>query len=170
MVVQMVIPLLLVGIYWILPESPRWLLSKGRRADAKKALMYLRDGAATEDEVEEELRLTEESIDEQQHYHRATSYWDCFKGSNGRRTVIAAGVQVFQQLSGNAFMSSYAVIFLKQAGLTNVFVISLGRVSMALAGATMGFYLPDKVGRRPLLIVSAFVMWAGLWLTSGIAT
>lgn len=169
MVVQIIVPCLLLGIYWILPESPKWLISKGRHEDAKKSLMYIRRGAATEAEVDEEMRLTEAAVAEQEEFHHVTTYWDCFKGTNGRRTLIATSVQVLQQLSGNAFMSSYAVIFLQQAGITNVFVVSLARTCMGLAGATMGFYLPDKIGRRPLFIGTAAIMWAGLWITSGIA-
>lgn len=83
--------------------------------------------------------------------------------------MIACGCQILEQLSGNAFMSSYAVIFLQQVGITDPFVSSLARVAMALAGAGMGFWLPDKYGRRPLMIITAFIMWAGLWITSGIS-
>ncbi|CAK7240812.1 MAG: hypothetical protein STHCBS139747_002260 [Sporothrix thermara] len=168
MVIQMVIPLLLLGIYWILPESPNWLLSHGRRDDAKAALMYIRKDSASEDEVDQELALIEASVAEQQEFHRATTYWDCFKGSNGRRTMIACGVQFFEQLSGNAFASSYSVIFMAEVGITNLFQSNMARSCMSLAGATLGFYLPDKIGRRWLLMSTAVFMWASMWVTSGI--
>jgi hypothetical protein len=169
MVVQMMIPLLLLGIFKLIPESPNWLLLHDRREDAKASLMYIRGGAATEDEVEDELKLIEIAVAEELEFHRVSTYWDCFKGTNGRRTIIASGVQILEQLSGNAFMSSYAVIFLKQVGITDPIVSSLSRTCMSIAGATMGFWLPDYFGRRPILIFSAFIMWAGLWITSGIS-
>ncbi|KAI0481289.1 putative transporter [Xylariaceae sp. FL0804] len=169
MVIQMIVPVLLIGIFWMVPESPNWLLSRGRRAEAHASLAYIRQGAAGEAEVEQELRLIEQAVREQREHHRATTYWDCLRGTNGRRTLVAASCQVLQQLQGNAFMSSYSVLFLQQVGLTNPFVSSLATVSLALAGATMGFWLPDAVGRRPIMMAASFVMWAGLWITSGMA-
>ncbi|RDW91049.1 hypothetical protein BP5796_02214 [Coleophoma crateriformis] len=169
MVVQMIIPLLLCGVFFILPESPRWLLSKGRRDHALAALIYLRKGASTEKEVEEELRLTEQAVEEQERFHKATTYMDCFRGSNGRRTMIATGSQVLEQLSGNAFMSSYAVIFLKQVGIVNPLAATMARVGMSVAGATIAFFAADKIGRRPLMMVTAVIMWIGLWVSAGVS-
>lgn len=168
MIIQMVIPVIMLGIYWILPESPNWLLSRGRREDARAALLYIRKDSASEAEVDQELALIEASVAEQQEYHHATSYWDCFKGSNGRRTMIAAGVQFLEQLSGNAFASSYSVIFMQEVGITNLFQSNMARSCMSLAGASLGFYLPDKIGRRWLLMTTAFFMWGSMWTTSGI--
>lgn len=170
MVIQMVIPCILFCIVWFLPESPRWLLTRGRRDDAMKSLLFVRDGAATPEEVETELVLLQEAIAEQEHNHRVTTYWDCLKGSNGRRTMIGSGVQILEQLSGNAFMSSYSVIFLEQVGITNALQSSMARTGMALAGATMAFVLGDRLGRRPLMIFSAFWMWVILWITAGISS
>lgn len=100
MVVQFIIPALLLGVFWILPESPRWHISKGQREKALEALVYIRKGAATTAEVEEELILMERAVEEQEHFHKVTSYMDCFRGSNGRRTMIACVVQALEQLGG----------------------------------------------------------------------
>ena len=169
LVIQMIIPLILLCFWPFLKESPRWLLTKGRYNDAKTSLMFMRVGAASEAEVEEELALIQEAISEQDHYHHVTSYWDCLKGSNGRRTFIASAVQVLEQLSGNAFMSSYAVIYLAQVGITDPLASSMSRVAMSLAGATFAFYFSDRFGRRPMMIWSGFFMGAMLWVSAGVS-
>ncbi|KAK4496206.1 hypothetical protein PRZ48_012186 [Zasmidium cellare] len=170
MVIQCFIPLILLGVVWILPESPRWLLLKRRREDARAALMFIRKGAASAEEVEKELQLLEEANAEQAEFHKATTYLDCLKGSNGRRTMIAASVQVLQQLQGNSFVSSYGVIFLKQLGIKDALAGHLAMVAMAITGALFAFYLSDRVGRRTLLLTAAIACWAFMWLASGLSS
>ncbi|KAK5127556.1 hypothetical protein LTR85_006896 [Meristemomyces frigidus] len=170
MLVQLIIPILLFCIVWILPESPRWLLMKDRREDAYKSLAFIRKGAATPMEVEQELDLLQEANFEQEHFHRATSYKDCIQGSNGRRTLIAASVQVLQQLQGNSFISSYGVIYLQQLGVTDALKAQVIFVSMSLAGASFAFYLADRVGRRPLFLSTAVLAWACIWFSAGLSS
>nr|KAK5450731.1 hypothetical protein LTR18_000747 [Exophiala xenobiotica] len=169
LIVQLLPPLIMLAVLYWMPESPRWLIKKDRHEDARKALTYIRKGVATEYEINEELALTEEAVREQAEMHKATTYLDCLKGSNGRRTMIAVGVQVLQQLSGNAFMLSYSVIFLQQVGVTDPLASSMARTAMAIGGSCFAFYFTDKIGRRPLMIGSAVGMWVGLWITAGVA-
>lgn len=170
MVVQLIIPMLLCCVVWILPESPRWLLLKGERRAAYESLEFIRRGAATHAEIEQELDLLHKANIEQKEYHHATSYADCFKGSNGRRTLIAASVQVLQQLQGNSFVSTYGVLYLKQLGVTDALISQLAFVGMALAGATLAFVLTDRIGRRALFLGTALMAWASMWISSGLSS
>lgn len=133
-------------------------------------MTFIRKGAASSEEIEKELQLLEEANAEQAEFHRATSYLDCLKGSNGRRTMIAASVQILQQLQGNSFVSSYGVIFLEQLGVKDALEAHLAVVAMAVSGALFAFYLSDRVGRRTLLLVAALSCWAFMWLASGLAS
>ena len=45
-----------------------------------------------------------------------STYWDCFKGTDLRRTEIVCVIWSIQTLSGNTF-SNYSTYFLEQAGL-----------------------------------------------------
>ncbi|RDW62533.1 putative sugar transporter-3 [Coleophoma crateriformis] len=168
LIVQFAVPILLLGVVVYLPESPRFLVRKGRFEEARKSLAFIRRGAATEEEIEEEFQLTCLAVEEQQENHKANTYLDCFKGTNGRRLMIAVVCQLIEQLSGNAFMTNYAVIFMAQVGINNPLRSNIATICMGIAGSTLAFFVSDKFGRRPLMIGTALGMWVGLWVISGI--
>lgn len=117
-----------------------------------------------------ELILLEEALREQVEAHHATSWLDCMRGSNGRRTFIAVGVQCLQQSQGAAFLNTYLVVFLKQIGIPNTLKVNVAYMCANLAGATLAFYLTDKIGRRYMLMGASFFMCILLWVVSGLAT
>lgn len=98
-VVQFIMPVTIMAGSFLLPDTPHWLLSKGRVEEAEEVMLWLRRGASP-DVIRVEIHLIKAAIDEQHELHYATSYVDCFRGTNARRTMIAIGVQVFQQLQG----------------------------------------------------------------------
>lgn len=141
---------------------------KDRRDDALKALLCLRKGQATEDDVALELSLMETALREQQEVSVRLTYLDCFRGYNLRRTLIAVLVQVMQQIQGNAFMNNYLVVFLQRIGLNNTLQIYIAQNATQLGAITLSFYFTDKIGRRPILLVGAFFMGALMWTVAGL--
>lgn len=82
-----------------------------------------------------------------------TSYWDCFKGVDLRRTEIATVTWVIQHTSG-ALMGGAGAYFMEQAGLatSDAFDISIGQSAMALAGTISSWFMLPHFGRRTIYL------------------
>lgn len=77
-ILQFLIPIvMLIGVF-VLPESPRWLIKKGRRDDAAKVLQLLRRGTPAA-VIEEEVNLLAAAEDEQERNFHASTWLDCFR-------------------------------------------------------------------------------------------
>lgn len=78
-ILQAVIPIFfLVACFW-LPESPRWLQSKGRSEEARQILTMLRAGTgASAEDIDFELQLIEASESDNKAQF-GSSWMDCFR-------------------------------------------------------------------------------------------
>jgi len=141
---------------------------KDRRQEARLALASVRKGKASPSDVALELSLIQTALEEQRELAATTTYLDCFRGSNRRRTLIAVLVQLMQQIQGNSFMNNYLVVFLERIGIQNGLQIYIAQNATQLGGITLAFYFTDKIGRRPILIVSSFFMALLMWVVAGL--
>ncbi|KAJ5653931.1 Maltose permease MAL61 [Penicillium lividum] len=149
---QWALPLpLAIGIFFA-PESPWWLMRKGRIADVRKTLYRLRSKDSSEAEIEDTIALMEHTIKIENEMKASSSYWDLFKGVNLRRTEITVFVYLIQELC--APLVSYIVYFLEQAGLASAasFDFGMGEYALAIIGVFIAWFLVPKVGRRTLLL------------------
>ena len=103
---------LLPGLAFI-PESPWWLIRKERFDDAETSLRRL---ASDKVDVKASLAFIVETDRLEQELEAGSTYWDCFKGANWRRTEISMGVYCTQVLSG-IYLINYGTYFFQQAGL-----------------------------------------------------
>jgi SP family sugar:H+ symporter-like MFS transporter len=90
-------------------------------------------------------------------------------GTNRRRTLIAAGVQCFQQFQGAQFILNYIYIFLAEIGIKNTYQVGIYLYLVNLISAGCAFYMADKFGRRPLLAIGALVMCISMCVVGGLA-
>lgn len=161
-----------------MPESPRWLVMKGRVGEAKNVLKKTSD---SEDEAH--LRLEEitkaaldvVTCDPRADTWRGQGVWkELLKPSPPlRRILIAAiGINFFMQASGNDAVVYYTPEVFKAAGIRHrkqlfgvTIIMGLAKTSCVMISA---FFL-DRFGRRPLLLLGSMGMaisLAGLGLGS----
>jgi sugar porter (SP) family MFS transporter len=134
----------------IIPESPRWLISK--KQDAEKATNVLfRLGVANPDEV---ISSIKDSIRHEASVGPASGFF-----SSKYKTVIwlAFMVAFFNQWSGINFILYYAPEILERAGLAEkeslLNSIAIGGTNLIFT--FVGLYLIDRVGRKTLLIIGS---------------
>lgn len=147
---------LAIGIYFA-PESPWWLVRKGRIDDAAKAVRRLR-AKDSEEEIADAVALMAYTVKIEDEMQSSSSYWDLFKGYDLRRTEITVFTYVVQELC--APLVSYVVYFLEQAGVASAasFDFGMGEYGLAIIGVCIAWYLVPKMGRRALLLIGvAFI-------------
>lgn len=129
------------GVFFI-PESPWWLVRKGRNEDAKNALRQLSsskvDIGATLAAIAETDRLELEM-------EAGSTYLDTIKGVNLRRTEISTGVYTTQVLSG-IYLINYGTYFFEQAGLPTQSAFYMGIGFLGKSDNLLIFYFYIKLG------------------------
>ncbi|QUC16203.1 uncharacterized protein UV8b_00444 [Ustilaginoidea virens] len=145
---------LFIGIF-LAPESPWWLVRKGKTQEAKKALLRLTSlDRETDFDADETIAMMVHTTALEEKMTAGASYWDCFKGVDLRRTEIVCMTWAIQNLSGNSF-SNYSTYFLKQAGLSDrdAYSFALGQYAINMVGVFGAWGLMTMgIGRRSLYL------------------
>lgn len=108
---QWMFPTPLAILLFIAPESPWWLVRKGRLAEAEKAVKRLGRATATEDPADA-VAMMRRTI-ELEKSDKQPSLIELWKGVDLYRTLIVCGVYASQNLTGN-LIANQAVYFFKR--------------------------------------------------------
>lgn len=158
------IPPLLVLIF-LAPESPWWLVRTGRFDEAERVVKRLADGVNPKEQVAMMIYTTQLEMEND----TGESYWDCFKGTDLRRTEIACMVYGIQAGVGNP-LQSYTTYFFQQAGLPveDSFKLNVGNSAASFVGTLLAWPLLYCFGRRQVFFGGLCLMTL-LYFAIGIA-
>lgn len=160
-------PLIQFCLLPIMPQSPRFLSSKGRTEDAAKSLLLVypvsRDRAEIINRVKTIKTHARMSRDAK---GRQLSYLHLLKTGEYRRLImITSGLQALQQLSGINTVMYYSAFILRMAGFpskaSSILFSTLIGLSNAL-GSLVSMYTINRYRRRPLLLVTLVGVFVGL--------
>lgn len=168
---QIVPAIILTAGLLIMPETPRFLVKKGRHEAAGVSLSRLRRLDITHPALIDELN---EII--ANHQWELTlgpdSYKEVFVGSPhlGRRTFTGCGLQMLQQLTGINFIMYYSTSFFDGAGVEDPYTKSLILNLINVVSTIPGLCVIEHWGRRKLLMVGALGMAACQLLMASFTT
>ncbi|CAI6332139.1 unnamed protein product [Periconia digitata] len=140
-----------------LPETPRFLIKRGKPTEAAKSLSKLRRLDVEHPALIEELSEITANHEYELSLGKA-SYLDCFRGNLGKRLATGCLLQSLQQLTGVNFIFYYGTSFFQNAGFKNPFVITMITSCINVASTFPGLYMVEAWGRRNLLLFGAVGM------------
>ncbi|KAL8337235.1 hypothetical protein RB601_008658 [Gaeumannomyces tritici] len=168
---QWVWPPMLIVIAALAPESPWWLVRRGRIDDARASLRRLAAASASAESLDQTVDMMQHTIRLEKEVQQGASYIDCFRGADLRRTECTVGAWACQQLCGSAFMS-YSTYFFQQAGIpvSASFSLTMGQYAINTGGVVIAWLLMGSlgVGRRTLYLWGAVWMFVVLMLVGGV--
>jgi len=136
-----------IGLIFI-PNSPRWLVSRGHVDQARAVLKRIR----RPEQVEGELSDIQHSAGQQK------GHWsELFSPLLRPAMIMGVGLAVAQQITGINTVIYYAPTIFKFAGLSSASVAILASVGVGIVNVALtvvAMQLIDRIGRRPLLLVS----------------
>ena len=170
--------LFLLGIVWIFPESPRWLVKVGREEEARYILGRLR-GETGEDmgKAEAEFQDVRNIAELERKTANRQSYIAMLFGlgsgklHTGRRVQLVIWLQIMQEWIGIAGVTIYAPTIFRTAGIGNsdvAWISGLNTITYMLSTLICVFTL-DRIGRRWTLYWGSVVQGISLFLAGGLS-
>lgn len=151
-------PVVFLAGFATLPETPWFLVSRGRLADARESLVWLRNTKDVEDELECLATKLKEKKEEQR--RKPVGLRDLFATRANRKAfTIGMVLCANQQLSGVYAVLTYTQTIFSEAGGSldpSVASVIVG-VVLCLSNSASSF-LVDRAGRRTLLLLSDVTM------------
>lgn len=155
---QIFFALIILGLVLELPESPRWLVLKGKEDEALNVLGALSDLPTDDPYVWSEFQAIKDTVIENQ---KAGGLRDLFTMGPDRhlhRSVLAYVNQMFQQISGINLITYYAAtIYRNEIGLDDLTsrILAAANGTEYFLASWIAVFTIEKFGRRSLMLFGA---------------
>ncbi|CAB3258532.1 unnamed protein product [Arctia plantaginis] len=147
--------------FFFMPESPIFHLTKGNKEAATECLAKIR--GRSHEAVKSEVDKMEREI--QMSMAKTATFADVFRGSNFKALYISLTLMLLQQVSGiNAVLFFLSNIFSEAGASLDASISAIIVGAMQVLASSLTPFAADKLGRRPLLLISSCGTSIGLGL------
>ncbi|EXK38575.1 hypothetical protein FOMG_06148 [Fusarium oxysporum f. sp. melonis 26406] len=172
MLLQVFFPVIIISGLFFCPETPRWYVQNDRFEEAYDILLEIRDDP---DLIAKEMQDIRQAIAFEK--KQTNSTWTRYKllwtdKSVRRRILLAAAINIGQQLTGNNSLATYSTIIYKKVFTSN----SQIQLINALAGTfnilftLNATWMTDFLGRRPILLIGVAGMAVCMFAAAAVVT
>lgn len=157
--------------FFLFPESPRWLLIKGKVDRARNSFGRLYNRSADSQEVSIQIQDVQLALEEERRLSATTNWTEIFHRNFIRRTLTSLAINVGGTLSGAFFIFTYAAIFFKAlGGFSSPIEISLVINCCLFAGLIVGPAFADSLGRRRTILTGYVGMMVCMIIFAGVSS
>ena len=160
---------LCVGIMFF-PESPRWLLTKNREDEARRAVGRFYHQDPRSNFVNAQIQEIQTYLEFERTIASTTSFTEMFRRKNLRRTLISVFLLMIPALGGTFFIIPYTAVFLGGLGVSNPFLITAIVGLCIFAGSLFAGVTVEYWGRRLSLILGLVIMGASMLIFSAVSS